>query len=123
MLTCRGIRGATTATENTKEAILTATSELLREVTKANDLSDQNMAAVWFTTTPDLNAQFPALAAREMGWTQVALLCGHEMAVPDDVPQCIRVLLLVNTKKSPSELKHIYLNGAANLRNRSAEAQ
>lgn len=120
---CRGIRGATTATGNTKEAILTATSELLREVTKANDLSEQNMAAVWFTTTPDLNAQFPALAAREMGWTQVALLCGHEMAVPDDVPQCIRILLLVNTGKGQNELKHIYLNGATNLRNRSAEAQ
>ena len=121
MLMCRGIRGATTATENTKKAILTATSELLQEVTKANDVSEENMAAVWFTTTPDLNAQFPALAAREMGWTRVALLCGHEMAVPNDVPQCIRVLLLVNTEKGQHELEHIYLKGATNLRNRGIE--
>ena len=119
---CRGIRGATTADDNTREAILEATTELLQEVVRANDVSQDRVAAVWFTTTPDLNAEFPALAARQMGWDQVALLCGHEMTVPDGLPRCIRLLLLVNTEKGQQELKHVYLKEARSLPNRGMEA-
>lgn len=115
---CRGIRGATTADANTKEAILKATSELLGELAKANSFKLEDVAAVLLTTSPDLNAEFPAVAARQMGWDSVALLCGHEMAVPDATPGCIRVLILVNTEKRPQELVHLYLKGAKNLRSR-----
>jgi chorismate mutase len=118
MLVCRGIRGATTAEDNTKEAILSATRELLERLVEANGIKEEQIAAAFFTTTQDLNAEFPAVAARQMGWSNVALLCGHEMAVPDGLPRCIRVLILVNTDKGPQELTHIYLREARNLRSR-----
>lgn len=118
---CRGIRGATTAEANTREAILDATRELLAALVEANDVRVEDIAAVWFTTTPDLNAEFPALAARQMGWEHTALLCGHEMAVPDGLPRCIRVLMLVNTEKRPEDLRHIYLRGAQALRRRGMD--
>jgi len=115
---CRGIRGAITAEANTREAIVDATTELLQALVKANDLEPSSIAAAFFTTTQDLNAEFPALAARKMGWTNVALMCAHEMAVPDGLPMCIRVMLLVNTDKRPEELVPVYLKGAKNLRSR-----
>ena len=116
---CRGIRGATTADENTKEAILDATTEMLQEMTATNDIDPDYIAGVWLTTTPDLNAEFPAVAARVgMGWTRVALMSGHEMAVPDGQERCIRALILLNTEKKPEEIKFVYLRGAINLRNR-----
>ncbi len=114
----RGIRGATTATSNTKEAILEATKELLEKLIEANDLTPDDVAAALFTTTPDLNAEFPAVAARQMGWTFVPLLCGHEMNIPDAQPRCIRALVLVNTDKTPQDIVHIYLREAINLRAR-----
>ena len=117
----RGIRGATTAHSNTKEAILDASRELLERLIEANDIDPDEVASLVFTTTPDLNAEFPAVVARQMGWTQVALMCAHEMAVPDAQPQCIRALLLMNTEKSPQELRNIYLRGAKNLRTRGME--
>ena len=121
MAKVRGIRGATTADGNTKEAILDATRELLEGLVEANDIDQDDIAAVNFTTTRDLNAAFPALAAREhLGWDYVALMCGHEMEVPDAQPRCIRVLMLVNTDRSPQEISNLYLRGAANLRDRSA---
>ncbi|MBI4234361.1 MAG: chorismate mutase [Chloroflexi bacterium] len=115
---CRGLRGAITAEGNTKEAIVAATTELLRALVEANQLEPEMIAAAFFTTTADLNAEFPAVAARKLGWNQVALMCGHEMQVPDAVSKVIRVLVLVNTEKRPEELKHCYLRGAANLRSR-----
>ena len=118
MTKVRGIRGATTAESNTKESILEATGELLTRLVEANDLDLDDVAAAHFTTTNDLNAEFPAVAARHMGWNDIALMCGHEMAVPDAQTQCIRVLVLVNTEKSPQELSNVYLRGAANLRAR-----
>lgn len=118
MTLCRGIRGAITAEANTREAIVDATTELLQALVKANDLEPSSIAAAFFTTTQDLNAEFPALAARKMGWTNVALMCAHEMAVPDGLPMCIRVMLLVNTDKRPEELVPVYLKGAKNLRSR-----
>lgn len=122
MTVVRGIRGATTADANTRDAILSATREMLERLVEANQLDPDNVAAAWFTTTPDLNAEFPAVEARRMGWTHVALMCGHEMSVPDGLPRCIRVLVLVNTDKKPQELVNVYLKEAKNLRSRGMEA-
>ena len=113
---CWGIRGATTVEENTRESILGATKELLQSIMQENDIDKSQVAAVWFTTTRDLNMEYPALAARQLGWMNVALLCAHEMLVPKGLPMCIRVLLLVNTEKNPQDLKYIYLKGAVGLR-------
>ena len=121
MVFVRGIRGATTASANTKDAILEATSELLESLVQANDVQLGDVAAVCFTTTNDLNAEFPAQAARRMGWEYVALLGAVELAVPDAVPRCIRVLLLVNTAKAQEDLSFKYLRGAADLRSRGTQ--
>jgi len=112
----RGIRGATTSTANTAEAITEATDELLRELVKANALDEAEICFAFFTTTQDLNAEFPAYAARRLGWLEVPLLCGHDMNVtlpnPRGVPMCIRILLLYNTDRPQSEMRFIYLRGA-----------
>ena len=113
---CRGIRGATTVETNSADAILEATTELLTEMVRANDLEVDHVASAYFTTTRDLNAEFPAVAANKMGFGDVALLCGHEMDVPGSLPMCLRVLLHVNTEKGPQELVHPYLRGAQVLR-------
>ena len=120
-LVCRGLRGATTARANTREAILEATREMLERLVEANGLQKGSIAAAIFTTTRDLNAEFPAVAARQMGWEHVALLDGHEMDVPDAMPSCIRALVLVNTEKQAHELVNVYLRGAVNLRARGME--
>jgi chorismate mutase len=122
-LMCRGIRGATTVTENTRDAILSGTTELLERLVDENGIQREQLAAAIFTTTRDLNAEFPAVAARQLGWTDVALLCSHEMDVPNALPSCIRVLLLVNTDKNAQELANVYLRGAKNLRSRGMESQ
>ena len=112
----RGIRGATTAEANTAEAIVEATDELLRALIEANSLDSTEICFCYFTTTPDLNAEFPAFAARRLGWVDVPLLCGHDMNVqlpnPRGVPMCIRILLLYNTERSQSAMRHVYLRGA-----------
>lgn len=118
MSSVRGIRGATTARENTKGAIIDATRDLLEKIVSANDLVLDDIAAVIFTTTEDLNADFPAQAARRMGWEHIALLNSHEMKVPNSQTMCIRVLMLVNTEKSPQDIVNVYLRNAENLRNR-----
>ena len=106
----RGIRGATTAEVNTPEAITEATQELLVELTRLNELDKDEICFAYFTTTHDLTAEFPAYAARRLGWLEVPLLCGHDMDVPlpnpRAVPMCIRILLLYNTAK-PLSLIHI----------------
>ena len=117
----RGIRGATTADSNTKEAILAATTEMLTQIIQVNDIDSHDVAAVYFTTTHDLNAEFPAVAARRLGWEHVALMCGHEMMVPDALPQCIRVLVLLNTEKGPRDFANVYLKGAVDLKKRGME--
>ncbi len=114
--TCRGVRGATTVTENTKEAILEATRELLYIIIRANGMRPEDVASAYFTTTMDLNATYPALAARQLGWYDAALLCGHEMRVPDSLPYCIRVLIHWNTTRSAKDIVHVYLREAASLR-------
>ncbi len=112
----RGIRGATVAAENTKEVILSATHELLLALIAANDIQPEDVASAWFTTSPGLNAEYPALAARALGWHDVALLCGHEMDVPHGLKKCIRILIHLNTNKPACAIKHIYLGQAASLR-------
>ncbi len=113
---CRGVRGATTVEANEREAILEATRELLGQMVADNEIEVEDVASVIFSTTPDLDAEFPALAARQMGWHDTALFCTHEMAVPGALPRCIRVLLHWNTPKSLTDIRHPYLRDAANLR-------
>lgn len=112
----RGIRGATTAAANTAEAITEATDELLRELIRLNDLDPSEIAFAYFTTTRDLNAEFPAIAARKLGWLEVPLLCGHDMDVPESnprgVPKCVRVLVLYNTPRPQATMRFAYLRGA-----------
>lgn len=113
---CRGVRGATTVTENTREAILEATREMLFIIIRANGMRPEDVASAYFTTTTDLDATYPALAARQLGWYDVALLCGHEMTVPDGLSRCIRVLIHWNTRLGPKEIVHVYLRDARRLR-------
>jgi chorismate mutase len=112
----RGIRGATTAEVNTAEAITEATEDLLVELTRLNGLDKDEICFAYFTTTRDLTAEFPAYAARRLGWLDVPLLCGHDMDVrlpnPRGVPMCIRILLLYNTAKPQSAMRFAYLRGA-----------
>ncbi|OLC23362.1 MAG: chorismate mutase [Actinobacteria bacterium 13_1_20CM_2_65_11] len=116
----RGIRGATTATENTEEAITEATEDLLRELTQLNDLDVPEICFAYFTTTHDLTAEYPAYAARRLGWLEVPLLCGHDMDVtlpnPRGVRMCIRVLLLYNTPRPQSAMRFAYMRGAAAIK-------
>lgn len=114
---CRGIRGATTVERNDREEILAATTELLQLLVVHNDLQVEDIASVIFTVTQDLDAEFPALAARDLlGWTETALMCAREIPVPGSLDKCIRVLLHVNTERSIAEMQHIYIRGAASLR-------
>ena len=112
----RGVRGATTATEDTPEAIWRATRELLEAMIEANGIEEEYVASVIFTTTPDLTAAYPAKAARDLGWHQTALMGCQEIAVPNGIPRCIRVLIHWNTTKKLGELRHIYMRGAEKLR-------
>lgn len=114
---CRGIRGAITVPENDRENIMTATKRLLQEMLQANSFELDDIAAILFTTTPDLNAEFPAAATRELGWSQhIAQICGHEMNVPGSLPRCLRILMLVNTEKKADEIAHVYLEEARKLK-------
>jgi chorismate mutase len=118
---CRGVRGATTAADNTREAILEATRELLLQMISLNGMEAADVASAIFTTTPDLNAEFPALAARELGWHDTALLCGHEMNVPGSLQHCVRILVHWNTTRSAAEIVHVYLREARSLRPEHAQ--
>jgi chorismate mutase len=113
---CRGIRGATVAPGNSREEILSATRELLRRMLSANYVDKQSVACMFFSTTADLNAEFPALAARQMGWTDTALMCLQEIPVPGSLGRCIRIMVLFNTEKRAEDIRHVYINGAEALR-------
>jgi tryptophan synthase alpha chain len=115
-LVCRGVRGATTIEANTAEDILEATTDLLEALIRLNAIAAEDVVSAVFTTTPELTAAFPALAARKLGWTEVPLLCAHEMAVPGALRGVIRILLHINTTRTPSEIRHIYLRDARALR-------
>lgn len=116
MLMVRGVRGATTTHANDAESIRSATVELLQAMIAANGIDEEHVASAMFTTTPDLNATFPAAAARGIGWTRVALLGAQEMDCPNGVPMCIRVLIHWNTEKPLDAIRHVYMHGAQRLR-------
>jgi chorismate mutase len=113
---CRGIRGATTVKRNDRDEILAATTELLELLVRHNELEIEDIASAIFTVTADLDAEFPALAARGIGWHETALICTREIPVPASLGNCIRVLLHVNTARSAAEMQHIYIRGAVGLR-------
>ncbi|GAB4476278.1 MAG: chorismate mutase [Anaerolineales bacterium] len=113
----RGIRGAIIVEENTVEAILSAASQLLEAMLAANPaLNPDDIASCFFTVTPDLTAEYPAKAARQMGWLDVPLICAQEMAVPHGLKRCLRVLIHWNTELSSAQVEHVYLGQAAQLR-------
>ncbi len=113
---CLGVRGATTVANNSRAAILEATSGLLTEIITVNHITLEDVASAIFTATPDLDAAYPAAAARELGWTQTPLLCMQEMQVAGSLRRCIRVLIHWNTEQTPGEIQHVYLRGAQALR-------
>jgi chorismate mutase len=112
----RGVRGAITVERDEAALLLDATERLLRDIVAENDIQSDDVASALFTLTPDLCSQFPAAAARRMGWTRVPLLNFTEIAVPDGLPRVIRVLLHINTDKRQDEIVHVYLEGARVLR-------
>lgn len=120
---CRGIRGAITVSANNRKGIVAASKKLLTNMAKANRIDTRDIAAILFTTTPDLDAEFPAAATRELGWpADLALLCGHEMNVPGALPLCLRVLMLVNTERESDEIVHVYLGEAKKLKDKPSSA-
>lgn len=113
----RGIRGATTVERDDADEILAATRELLEEMLEVNKIDDYDViASIFFTTTPDLHATFPAEGARALGMTLVPLLCFQEIPVAGRLPKCIRVMMQVNTTKGQNEVRHVYLREARSLR-------
>ncbi len=112
----RGIRGAITADSNTKEEIIKRTKELLTALKKENDFKIEDIVSIFFSVTSDLNAAFPAQAARELGWNKVPLFDMQEIDVPESLPRCIRILIQINCSKSQQEIRHCYLIGAKILR-------
>lgn len=124
MTAVRGIRGATTVAANTPDEIVDATEELLNAMVTANGVESQDLAAVYMTLTKDLNAEFPAVAARErLGWRLVPLINSVEVDKPGSMPRCIRVLMYWNTSLTQDEIKHIYLRDAVVLRADITDAQ
>ncbi len=112
----RGIRGATTASANSREAILDATRELLTAIVEVNHLDLDDVVSATFTMTPDLDAAFSARAARDLGWDNAALLDAQAPRVTGDLPRCIRVLIHWNTNRAADEIQHVYLRDARQLR-------
>ena len=115
-LACRGVRGATTVSQNDREEILLATRHMLALMLRQNEIRATDLASATFTVTKDLDAEFPALAARQLQMVDVPLLCGYEISVPGSLPLCIRVLLHWNTSKSQDQIHHVYLRDAVKLR-------
>ncbi len=120
---CRGIRGAIDVESNDEEPIVAATRRLLERIVRANGMRKEEVACAFFTSTPDLDAAYPARAAREMGWAHIPLMCMQEAMIADSIPRCIRVLVLWNTDCGPDQLQHVYLDGAQTLRPDLAEGE
>jgi chorismate mutase len=124
MTAVRGVRGATTVPENSRDDIMDATEELLNQMVAANDITSEDIGAVYFTLTVDLNAEFPAVAARErLGWRLVPLINSIEIDRPGSMRKCIRIMLFLNTSKSQEDIRHIYLRDAVVLRADITDAQ
>lgn len=115
-MTVRGIRGATSVTENTKESILKETKRLINQMMDVNNIAIEDIASIFFSVTQDLNAVFPAVAARELDMVNTPLLCLNEVNVPDSLKYCIRILMHVNDDRPQIDMKHVYLNEAIRLR-------
>ncbi|MEU8799762.1 chorismate mutase [Spirillospora sp. NPDC048819] len=115
-MTVRAVRGATQVEADDRDQILEATTELVAEVMSRNELSTDDVISVIFTTTPDLTAEFPALAARKLGFHEVPLLCASEIAVPGSLPRVIRLMAHIDTGRPRSDVQHVYLRGATALR-------
>ncbi len=113
---CRGVRGATTVESNTRDEILTATRQLVALMIRQNDIHAEDVSCALFTTTPDLDAEFPALAARQLGWLDVPLMCSHEIAVPGALEKCVRVMVHWNTDLPQNAIQHVYIKEAKHLR-------
>lgn len=112
----KGIRGAITVEDNTVESIKSATLELLGEMIRQNNIKQENISHAIFTLTDDLNAEFPAKFARlDFGWDKVAMMCFHELDVPNAIPMCLRVLVVLNCEDG-FEPQFVYLKGASGLR-------
>lgn len=112
----RAVRGATTVESNSVAEIIDETKALLLKIIEKNDIVQENVASVIFSMTEDLDAAFPAVAARQIGWSDIALMCTNEVNVPGSLKKCIRVLMHFNTEKKNSEIKHVYLKAAKALR-------
>lgn len=112
----RAVRGATQVEGNTRDAILGGTAEMVQEMLDRNGFSADDLISIVFTATPDLTADFPAYAARQLGLRDVPLLCSTEIAVPGAMPRVLRLLAHVDTDMSRDEVRHVYLHGAAALR-------
>lgn len=115
-MSVRGVRGATTVGANDREPILAATRELLELMVERNGIRPEDVASATFTVTADLDAEFPAFAAREIGWDEVPLICGREIPVSGALGRCIRILLHWNTDRPQGEIRHVFLHGARSLR-------
>jgi chorismate mutase len=115
-VTVHAIRGATQADANLRESVLEATTELITEVMARNELTTDDVVSVIFTATPDLNAEFPAVAARKVGFDHVPLLCASEIAVPQALPRIVRLMAHVDIDRPRSAINHVYLRGAVALR-------
>ena len=115
-MSVRGIRGAINIATNTKEEILSKSRELLEAIVRANKVKPKDIACAIFTLSPDLNADFPAYAARQLGWRDVPLMCARELDVPGAMEKVIRVLLLVNSRTPISKIRHQYLGDTPQLR-------
>jgi len=116
LILVRAIRGATTVENNNADEMLRETEKLLIDIVEKNRLKEEDIISIIFTVTNDLNATFPAIAARNLGWTSIALMCTNEINVPGSLEKCIRVLIHVNSDKNNNEIKHVYLNKAKVLR-------
>jgi len=112
----RGVRGAITVHSNTKKEIVESTKQLLEEIILVNKIKVKDIAAIFFSSTPDLNAEFPAIAARSLGWLYTPLLCTNEIKVPGSLKKCVRVMMIINSARLQAKIKYIYLKGAAQLR-------
>lgn len=113
---CRGVRGATTVEKNNRENVLNATRQLLALMIRVNGIDSTDVGSAIFTSTNDIDAEFPALAARQLGWLDVPLICTHEISVPGSLSKCIRILAHWNTTKAQNEIQHIYIKEAKRLR-------
>jgi chorismate mutase len=115
-LLVRAVRGATTVESDDAEEIAVATRELLTGMLQANDIDLENVISVFFTTSPDLTASFPATAARGIGFHTVPLICASEINVPGAKSHCIRVMMHAYSSRSRADIRHVYLRDAQNLR-------